>query len=984
MKTLSRTHVFFWGALKGFIRNTTISFSAYQNKTRLEKINQLETKLFDLENTHQVCPSDDIKVSLDATRSELNALLRQRAEFLMLRARRNYYFNGPRPSHLLSLKIKQNEKISNITAISSSEGILTDPQEINAEFRNFYSNLYSSELSLNMSKCSEFLENLNLPSITQEEEPKLESPITLDELKNAVLNMKRGKSPGWDGIPPEFYAMFWEELGQYMLDMILMSVKNGSFLNDVNLALLTVLPKPKKDLLFCNNYRPLSILCTEVKVYAKVLVSRIESHLQKLIHQDQTGFVKSRLAGDNIRRLLHVIHFSQDIEDPCAVLSLDAEKAFDRLEWQYLWEVLRKFGFGQGFVGMIKVLYSNPTAVVTANNILSTPFSIYRGSRQGCPLSPLLFALSLEPLAQSIRQHPLIEPITFCNTHHHISLFADDILLYVNNALTSIPHVLETFARFSNLSGYKINWTKSQLMPLNPSVSLSTLPSLIPVVNSFKYLGVDIYPTLSVISTKNFQHIFKRVEEDMERWTKLPISMSARISIIKMDVLPRINFYSNMIPLAPPKNYWDNLNKITSNFIWGGKRPRLKLSTLQRSKKDGGLNVPNFKLYSWSYIIRPISVWFDPSMVVSWRPIEENLAYPHRLQDLIFSAFPSKSTQRQLGPIMSFLLSTWRAIEKQCQISLKWHTHSPLFNNFNLTTGGAPFKLPQWSTKGINILMDVWEENGMRSFDDICSLYNVAKSSFFFYLRLRLAMRTYGVPWGEKLATHPLYSLLNVRGKTKGLTSKIYALLNSGCKSLNIGYIWSRDLDITEKDICWTMVWNNLDHVSKNPNHKLIHFKFLHRMYLTPRRLHLMKLVSSPNCDLCPNRDVGSFMHMYWCCPEVTTFWEMVSLTLTKLFDVLIPYCPKLFLLNDTSALNLPSYHYPALFASLTAAKKMLALRWQPPHSLSRTHWLLSLLDILYMELSVARMHNAKQATITSWTSSIEKIKNLLCPQIDV
>lgn len=265
--------------------------------------------------------------------------------------------------------------------------------------------------------------------------------------------------------------------------------------------------------------------------------------MTKLVHHYQTGFIKSRLAEHNICRLLYVLHFARDLQTPCVLLSLDAEKAFDQLEWQYLWEVLEKFGFVQGFIKLVKVLYKNPSTMVTANNILSSPFCIPRGSRQGCPLSPLLFSLSLEPLAQSIRQHPFIEPIAFCNTHHSLSLFADDILLYVNNAPSSIPHILDVFAQFSALSGYKINWSKSKLMPLNSSLDPASLPPHIPVVKSFKYLGVDIHCSLQSTSIKNFQNILKRVEEDLNRWSKLLNSLSAQISIVKMDILPRVNFF---------------------------------------------------------------------------------------------------------------------------------------------------------------------------------------------------------------------------------------------------------------------------------------------------------------------------------------------------------------------------------------------------------------------------------------------------------
>lgn len=234
-----------------------------------------------------------------------------------------------------------------------------------------------------------------------------------------------------------------------MLDMILTSVERGFFDRDANLTILTVLPKPNKDSTLCSSYRPLSILNEDIKIFAKVLASRMEKHMTKLIHHDHTGFIRSHKAADNICRPLHVLHFSRDINSPCAVLFLDSKKAFDGLEWDYLWSVLDKFRFSPNYINMIKALYSNPSAMIISGNIFSSCFLISRGSRQGCPLSPLLFALSIEPLAQTIRQHPSISPISFCSTSHHISLFADDILLYVNDAPISIPIILNVFEELS-------------------------------------------------------------------------------------------------------------------------------------------------------------------------------------------------------------------------------------------------------------------------------------------------------------------------------------------------------------------------------------------------------------------------------------------------------------------------------------------------------------------------------------------------------
>jgi len=140
---------------------------------------------------------------------------------------------------------------------------------------------------------------------------------------------------------------------------------------------------------------------------------------------------------------------------------------------------------------------------------------ITRSCHQGCPVSPFLFALSLEPLAQTIREHPFIYPITFNNTSHKLSLYADDILLYIDKAPTFIPHILNTFADYSTLSGYNINWIKSALLPLNQYIILHSLPSNIPIVKHFKYLGIKISKSLNTIISKNDMDIYKCIEQTL-------------------------------------------------------------------------------------------------------------------------------------------------------------------------------------------------------------------------------------------------------------------------------------------------------------------------------------------------------------------------------------------------------------------------------------------------------------------------------------
>ena len=174
---------------------------------------------------------------------------------------------------------------------------------------------------------------------------------------------------------------------------------------------ITVLPKKGKDREYSRKYRPISILNVDYKMYTAIIAKRLENILPELIDEDQTGFVKSRQTHDNIRRTLHLIDRIERENKKAVVLSLDAEKALDRVNWQFLYQTLDRFGFNEQSVDLIRTLYQQPTAKIKINGSLSPSF-ILQGTRQGCCLSPTLLAFYIEPLAQTIRQHEQLQGIT--------------------------------------------------------------------------------------------------------------------------------------------------------------------------------------------------------------------------------------------------------------------------------------------------------------------------------------------------------------------------------------------------------------------------------------------------------------------------------------------------------------------------------------------------------------------------------------------
>ncbi len=418
-----------------------------------------------------------------------------------------------------------------------------------------------------------FFKNFNFSLIDLETATDLDKPITLEEITIAINSMNSGKTPGPDGFGIEFYKAFSNKLAPLLLNMYTESFRHGSLLPSLTQATISLILKKDKDPTLCTSYRPISLLCNEHKILAKVLAKRMETVLPLIISEDQMGFVKGRHSFSNIRRLLNIVLTSNISHVPEAVLSMDAEKAFDRIEWDYLFSVLVKFGFGDTMVSWIKLLYTSPQVCVRSNSLLSSHFPLSRGTRQGCPLSPLLFALVIEPLSIALNSTPDLKGIVRFVVEHRVSLYADDLLLYLSHPASSAHKVVSILEEFGSFSGYKLNFQKSEFFPINDpasQINQSDIPFHLNL-SSIKYLGISVTRSLSSMYDTNLMPVVTDMKANFQRWGNLPLSLPGRVQCVKMNVLPKFLYIFQCLPVFIPKSFFQKIDSAISSFIWAGK-----------------------------------------------------------------------------------------------------------------------------------------------------------------------------------------------------------------------------------------------------------------------------------------------------------------------------------------------------------------------------------------------------------------------------
>ncbi|KAL4326348.1 hypothetical protein GQ457_11G021160 [Hibiscus cannabinus] len=476
--------------------NVGRSLHTWQQRKRfhsVRRINHLQKAVNDMMANPLPSP-DDLKTLADSE-LELKKLLDKEEAYWSQRLRVLWLREDDRNTRFFHARANGRRKKNRILGLSAPDGTWHDRLPgLHRIASDYFTGLFSSSACTSTDVIIDCIS----PSITDAMNATLRAPFTSEEVQTALFQIHPSKAPGVDGLPSSFYRQFWDTLGADVIQLCLDILHDGVDMSDVNKTVITV---------------------------SKVLVNRLSLLMSVCIEEEHAAFVPGRHISNNIIVAHEIIHYllsAKNGPNKGAALKLDIEKAYDRVEWSFLWDVILKLGFDPNWVALIMRCISTVTYQVKINGSLSETIIPSRGIRQGDPLSPYLF-------------------------------------LFCTHGLSSMLHAKQNKGLIRGIRASQDGPRVTHLLPATPPASRARFFDILPVKEVSapdNYLGMPLFIGRNKLQAFGF--LSDKVNSRVRGWNKNLLSYGGREVFLKAvaQALPTYVMSCYMLPIASLIGLW--------------------------------------------------------------------------------------------------------------------------------------------------------------------------------------------------------------------------------------------------------------------------------------------------------------------------------------------------------------------------------------------------------------------------------------------
>jgi len=898
-----------WDYIKMGLRGIFMTVSSIENKSNRFELECSERELNVLhEKLNQLLAAGglDTDMSVRLLKMEIKrcteSVDKQRdieAKNLIYLSRAKWAEEGERSTKYFLNLIKNKGTDLYIKNIKTQEGIVSGQKLVEKEIYLFYKELYDRRDVVDNALVDDLFLSNN-PKISESKKVHMDSPITLLDLYGALQTCK-DSAPGPDAIPYSVYKHFWHLLGPLLLSSWRYSVEIGKMSQDQRQSIITLIPKKDKDKTILSNLRPISLTNTDVKIITKAIAIKLNPVLEQIISPTQTAYVPKRQVTDNTFLLDKIIQLAKKTEENLFILSLDAKKAFDSIDHEYMYKTLRSFGFGEEFILTIRTIYKDLTASILVNGYKTQVIRLLRGVKQGDALSCALFIICVEPFfraihkTQSIKGFTVRSPYTLEQTECKLAGYADDFTPILSD-IESVKNVFELYYKFSLLSGVYLNPDKTEIIKVGPhytdpdiEISVTYGGNSYNITTSKQIVVCGISHPIDAPESyvHNISNKIAKMKGLLNSWRCRSLSLIGKVLITKVFGLSQLIYFLQTCYITDED--LKLVERSIFSFVWSAKTSRpndkIKRSVLKCSTSDGGLGAPdifslNRALKFKKWLRTAINVSHPGSIVQDRLLFLEGVAdkFPQELHRQVITGLSCKFYRLSLetNNILSninykelYLCHAKNEIERE---QLTFLASQPLASSIYL--------------QNKQNRQQILRRTSLMGISNLCSLITFHKNNpqGLAWLEIQQCLKAFPKLWVNLLIERDDWKL-------NSFTNEVIFIGRS--KWQNGAFISTRQIRLLLSKLSETPIdkvdilhKHQLDesilNVPPNPFEvscigsafmKAFQYKILHRAYTTQSKLFLYKILESPICPFCEERD-DNFEHALYKCEMSKQTWS--------------------------------------------------------------------------------------------------------------